>query len=149
MVIGLVASIATLGSLLNNPAPHQVTLVDRSPLISASGSLIPAPFPPRGPLCIEPVTVAADYTVKPLFCLDGAINAVAWRDLSAVPLLGTGIATLDDVTSQMCYDLRDVSMGVETQAYELSAAYYGWRFNADPLKAVRRMHCPPDIAPSG
>lgn len=109
--------------------------------------LAPAGVPPIAGLCSYKLLSTADGNVLPTFCRSGAINVLAWRWYvpisSNVMSLGRS-ATLQAVRTAMCRDGKNYhATNVEKRyAYEISAAYYGWRFATDPITFIYEPYDP-------
>jgi hypothetical protein len=119
--------LATSGSAVSPTRPHREILV-------------PATVPPKVDECTEQLLTAADGTVGPLKCPGGKLNTLAWQYYAKfdpqVMSLGP-FATEGEVARTVCSDLKNSNIGTrpkETEAYQISALYYGWRFvlPADP-----------------
>ena len=100
--------------------------------------LAPAKVLPIAALCSHKVLTTADGNFTPIFCRTGAINVLAWRAYvqigPQVMSLSRG-ATLLEVEKAMCRDgkLLHNTLPESEYVYEISAAYYGWKFGTAPL----------------
>ena len=108
--------------------------------------LAPAKVLPTARLCQYRLTYTADGNFIPLFCRGGALNVLAWR---AYVQIGPNVmslsrsATLIQVETAMCRDgkLLHATAPEKEYAYDISSAYYGWKFGDAPIK---RMYEPYD-----
>jgi hypothetical protein len=99
--------------------------------------LAPAKMLPVAALCSYKLTATADGNYTPLFCRGGALNVLAWR---AYVQIGPNVmslgrsATLQAVSTAMCLDMTrfHATLPEEGYAYEISAAYYAWKFSPEP-----------------
>jgi hypothetical protein len=110
--------------------------------------LAPAKVLPVAALCSYKLTATADGNFTPLFCRSGALNVLAWRSyvLISPNLMSLGrSATLEEIRTAMCLDGKDThaTKPEEGYGYEISAAYYGWKFATDPATFLDE---PPDPA---
>ncbi len=98
--------------------------------------LAPATVLPVVGLCSQKLVLYADGNAYPLRCRSGAVNVLAWKFYvpidSNVMSLGRS-ATLQAIQQALCRDMSAYhATRVEAMyAYNISAAYYGWKFPAD------------------
>ncbi len=102
-----------------------------------SPTLYPAAVPSMTAVCTAQVHKSGDGSIAPVFCDDGSINQVAWRQLAADDLkvlrLGRR-STPADVIDAITADLKARETGPrECSAALLAAAYYGWTFHINPV----------------
>jgi len=102
--------------------------------------LAPASVPPVVGLCTQPLTTSVDGPVTPLFCPNGEINTVAWKNLAAG---GSNVMALNrdsgpgEVRAAIEKDIQYRQSGIgECSAALLAAAYYGWGFHIDPVDGL-------------
>lgn len=126
-----------------SPAPSPSPFVFPSPTPLPVGTpvtrqvLAPAKVLPLAALCSYRLLTTADGNYRPLFCRSGAINALAWKGYvpisSNVMSLGRS-TTLSALRAAMCRDTKflHATKPEEEYGYELSAAYYAWKFTPDP-----------------
>jgi hypothetical protein len=101
--------------------------------------LAPASIPPKTDECSAQLQIGADGTAGPVTCANGHLNTNAWQYYAGLNLsvmrLGPD-ALPPQVQSAMCSDLRQTGSRstnpIESDAYQLSALYYGWRFGIVP-----------------
>src|SRR6266853_510821 len=127
-----------------SPAPSPSPFVFPSPTPLPVGTpvtrqvLAPAKVLPLAALCSYKLLTTADGNYRPLFCRSGAINVLAWRGYipisSNVMSLGRS-TTLSAIKTAMCQDAKflHATKPEEEYAYDLSTAYYGWRFGTAPI----------------
>jgi len=108
--------------------------------------LPPAPGPPVGRLCTQPLTTMPNGSVTPLFCSNGDVNRLAWRYFADknLTVMGLGIFAADtDVATAIRQDLSGhATEAVECSAYQLASVYYGWGFGVDPTSGALAGGCP-------
>jgi hypothetical protein len=99
-------------------------------------------------LCSQPLIADQYASARPLLCANGALNILAWKVLVPVAqgVMSAGhAASFQVVQAALCHDvtIRHAAVLDELSAYELSAAYYGWTFSADPTDILYSMsRCP-------
>jgi hypothetical protein len=101
--------------------------------------LAPAKELPLVALCSYKVITTADGNYQPLFCRSGAINVVAWKGYVQI---GPNVmslnrsSTLLEIERAMCRDAKylHATKPEAGYAYEISAAYHGWKFGAEISK---------------
>ena len=112
--------------------------------------LAPAKELPVVALCSYRVITTADGNYRPLFCRSGAINVVAWK---GYVLIGPHVMSLSrsspllEVERAMCLDSKylHATKPEAYYAYEISAAYHGWKFEADISKWQDQPYDPKNV----
>jgi hypothetical protein len=107
----------------------------------------PATVLPIARLCQYRVTYTADGNFLPVLCRGGAINVLAWRIYVRIGPHVMSLnrsATLLEVEKAMCRDgkLLHATLPEREYAYDMSSAYYGWKFGAAPLSFMYRPYDP-------
>ena len=126
-----------------SPAPHTEPLIVQAPPLPVGKPvsrqvLAPATVLPIARLCQHRLTSTADGNYTPTLCRGGAVNVLAWRAYvgiaPGVMSLSRG-STVLEVEQAMCRDgkSRHATNPELESAYELAAAYYGWKFGATPI----------------
>ncbi len=151
------ASPALAASPSPNPSPSSepspIPLVFPSPKPLPVGTavsrqvLAPAKVLPIAHLCSYKLTTTADGNFTPTFCRGGAINVQAWR---AYVQIGRNVmslsrsATLLQVEKAMCRDGKylHATRPELIYAYQISAAYYGWKFGTAPIAYLDQPYDP-------
>ena len=108
-------------------------------------TLSPAKQPPAINLCSYDIQVYQDGNAGPLFCSNG-LNVKAWNFF--VPLSShvqslDSSASLTAVEAALCADMSSyhATPVEESSAYQLAAAYDGWRFTSDPTQVMYNGGC--------
>jgi hypothetical protein len=100
--------------------------------------LAPAAVPSAVGLCDQQLQITVTGGGNPLLCDDGRVNVRAWRhyaELDPFVMRLDPDSTPTDVSRALCSDIeRSATItSLETEAYLLAKAYYGWDFVLDPL----------------
>jgi hypothetical protein len=109
--------------------------------------LAPATALPVARLCQYRVTYTADGNFLPVLCYGGAVNVLAWRIYVGIGphvMSLSRSATLLEVEKAMCRDGKYTHATLQEReyAYDLSFAYYGWKFGAAPVTFMYRPNDP-------
>ncbi|HEY8808405.1 MAG TPA: hypothetical protein VIM28_00160 [Solirubrobacterales bacterium] len=97
--------------------------------------LAPATTLPIARLCQYRLTYTADGNFWPTLCGGGAINVLAWRAYVQIGVHVMSLnrsSTLLQVETAMCRDGKflHATKPESDYAFQISAAYYGWKFTA-------------------
>ena len=136
-------------SPLETPTPSPIASPTPSALPSGTPvprqTLSPAKQPPAINLCSYDIQVYQDGNAGPLFCSNG-LNVKAWNFF--VPLSShvqslDSSASLTAVEAALCADMSSyhATPVEESSAYQLAAAYDGWRFTSDPTQVMYNGGC--------
>lgn len=116
-----------------------------SPTSNPYAVLSPATVPSKTAECTQQLSFNSDGSSGPYQCANGDLNATEWKALSAlepkVMTLGYS-ATAAQVQATICSDTNaNLSNAIETNAYNISALYYGWSFNPSPTSVLADGSC--------
>jgi hypothetical protein len=81
--------------------------------------------------CSLTLQIGQDGNAGPVLCPDGGINVLAWNyfaKLSPLVLALSPAASVQQVETAMCTDLKTSTTPIETSAGQLAFRYYGWQF---------------------
>lgn len=133
LAFALVAVGYGIGRVTTSPSTSPSTSVSTSVSTSSRRVLWPATVPPHVAECSKQLLYYEDGNATPLFCSNGDINVLAWRYFALmyplVMMLGPD-ANPSEVKEALCadLDLNHSTAPIETSAYQLSIAYYGWKY---------------------
>jgi hypothetical protein len=138
-------------SPFESPSPTPSPIASPTPSALPSGTpvprqtLAPAKQPPVINLCSLPIQKYQDGNAGPLFCSNG-LNVDAWNyfvPISSHVLSLDSSATVTTVQMALCADMNSyhATPVEESSAYELAAAYDGWRFSSDPTQVMYNGGC--------
>jgi hypothetical protein len=148
VLIGYFIATQPKKSKLKNSSNTTTSTNAQSPAQTSGGPyaiLSPATVPSKTQECDQPLTYSSNGASSPLKCADGDLNIAEWNALAA---LEPKIMTLGDnasssqIQATLCTDTStNIVDAIESNAYQMSALYYGWSFSSDPSVVLSNGTC--------